>query len=163
MGTVVVFNSLNWKRSNLVDYDLRKGSVLRDLTTQQDVPYQVRYSGKNYTGIRFLAEDVPSVGYKCYELVPSKAKRPARQKLSGEVLENRYYRITLDVESGAVRSIFDKELGRELVNASSPYRFDQYLYVTGGDKMPNRIQHFGATFPMPELQTHVAGGGRWCR
>jgi hypothetical protein len=35
-------------------------------------------------------------------------------------LENRYYRLVLDAESGAVKSIFDKELEKELVNTSSP-------------------------------------------
>ena len=44
--------------------------------------------------------------------------------------------MVLDPESGAVKSIFDKELNKELVNTSSPYRFDQYLYVTGADKTP---------------------------
>src|SRR3712207_8998371 len=45
-------------------------------------------------------------------------------------------RVTLDPPTGSVRSIFDKELGRVLVDASSPYRFNQYVYVTGGDNPP---------------------------
>jgi len=159
-GTLIVFNPLNWKRSGLVDFDLRKGYSLEDVTTRQEVPFEIRTSGQKYTRIRFLAEEVPPVGYKCYALVPAKAQSPARSKVSGEVLENRYYRITLDVESGAVKSIFDKELDQEIVNTSSPYRFDQYLYVTGGDEWPNRIQHFGATIPIPELKIHAATGGR---
>ena len=51
-------------------------------------------------------------------------------------MENPYYRVVLDAESGAVKSIFDKELNKELVNTSSPYRFNQYLYVTGADNAP---------------------------
>ena len=50
----------------------------------------------------------------------------------------------LDAESGAVKSIFDKELNKELVNASSPYRFDQYLYVTGADQTPNRLVEYSS-------------------
>jgi alpha-mannosidase len=65
----------------------------------------------------------------------------------------------LDAESGAVKSIFDKELNKELVNTSSPYRFDQYLYVTGGDQSPNRILEYSSTWPIPELTIHNAGGG----
>ena len=59
-------------------------------------------------------------------------------------MENQYYRVVLDPESGALKSIFDKELNKELVNPSSPYRFNQYLYVTGGDKQPN---HFNPVQP----------------
>ena len=66
----------------------------------------------------------------------------------------------LDTESGAVKSIFDKELNKELVNAASPYRFDQYLYVTGGDQSPNRLLEYSSTWPIPELTIHNAGGGR---
>ena len=72
---------------------------------------------------------------------PAKSKpvKPAR-RACGTTLESAYYRVVLDAESGAVKSIFDKELNKELVNASSPYRFDQYLYVTGGDQPPrNRL------------------------
>ena len=65
-------------------------------------------------------------------------------------LENSYYRVDLDPASGAVRSIFDKELGKELVNAASPYRFDQYLYVSGGDKPPDNRLIFGdSKLPAP--------------
>ncbi len=159
-GTMIVFNSLNWKRSSMVSADVPKGYSLRDLTTKEEIPVHTRFSGKKYSRVRFLAEDVPAVGYKCYAMVPSKSKTPASSEIHGEVLENRYYRVTLDVESGGVKSIVDKELGREIVNTSSPYRFDQYLYVTGGDKWPTRIQHFGSAIPIPQLTIHNSERGR---
>jgi alpha-mannosidase len=60
-----------------------------------------------------------------------------------------------------VRSILDKELNRELVDSSSPYRFDQYVYVTGYDKPPqNLAQEYNPTLPKAELEPHGAGGGR---
>src|ERR1019366_7630695 len=82
------------------------------------------------------------------------------QTTSAQIIENRYYRVELDAESGAVRSIFDKELNKELVETSSPYRFDQYLYVTGADQMPNRLLHYNPAWPVPELTIHNAGSGR---
>ena len=75
-------------------------------------------------------------------------------------MENAYYRITLDPYSGAVKSIVDKEMNEELVNTSSPYRFDQYLYVTGGDHFSNRIQEFSSSTPMPPLDIDAANAGR---
>ena len=75
-------------------------------------------------------------------------------------MENQYYRVVFDPASGAVKSIFDKELNKELVSASSPYRFDQYLYVTGADKIPNRMINYSTPSPVPELSAHKAGGGK---
>ena len=75
-------------------------------------------------------------------------------------VENKYYRVVFDTESGAIKSIFDKDLNKELVNTSSPYRFDQYLYVTGADQLPNRAVQYSTAVPVPEFTIHGAGSGR---
>jgi hypothetical protein len=159
-GTLIVFNPLNWKRSSLVEYDLRKGAALLDLTTKKEVPYEVLSTSEHYQRVRFLAEDVPPVGYKCYSRITATSEPPLPAESSSEVVENSYYRITLDAASGAVKSIVDKQLGTELVNTASPYRFDQYLYVTGGDSFPNRIQEFSSATAMPALDIDTANAGR---
>lgn len=160
-GTLVVFNPLNWKRSSLVEYDLRKGSALVDLTTKKEVSCEVLPSrDERYVRIRFLAEDVPPLGYKCYSRIAATAETRRAPRIPGEVLENAFYRITLDAASGAVQSIVDKQMNQELVSASSPYKFDQYLYVTGGDKFPNRIQEFSSATRMPALDIDAASAGR---
>ncbi len=46
---------------------------------------------------------------------------------------------------------YDKNLGREMVDSSSPYRFGQYLYVTGADELPNRLVEYRAISPVPDL------------
>ena len=53
-------------------------------------------------------------------------------------MENAYYRVQVDAATGAVKSIFDKQLNRELVDAASPYRFNQYVYVEGGGNRRRR-------------------------
>jgi hypothetical protein len=159
-GTLIVFNPLSWKRSALVEYDLRRGVALQDLTTKKEVPYEILSRSGSSLRIRFLAEDVPPVGYKCYARIPATSEPSRPPRATGEVLENAYYRVTLDGNSGAVKSILDKEMNQELVNAASPYRFNQYLYVTGGDDFPNRIQQFSSTTPMPALDIDAANTGR---
>jgi len=118
--TLLVFNPLSWQRSSLVEIDLDKGLELVDLTTQQSVPYEVLSSGPAYRHIRFMAQDVPSVGYKAYAMRPTQQPAPAPPSTSEATVENQYYRVVLDPESGAVKSIFDKELNKELVNTSAP-------------------------------------------
>jgi hypothetical protein len=158
--TLLVFNPLSWKRSSLVEFDLDKGRELVDLTTHQPVAYEVLASGPSYWHIRFMAQDVPSVGYRAYAIRPAQKEAPAPPPTSGTTLENQFYRVVLDTESGAVRSVFDKELNKELVNTASPYRFDQYLYVTGADSLPNRAIQYSLAVPVPEFTLHRAGSGR---
>ena len=159
-GTLVVFNPLNWQCSSLVEIDLNKGLELIDLATNQPVPYEILATGYTYHHIRFLASNVPAVGYKCFAMKRARSEPPAPPSISGKVLENQYYRVDLDPESGAVRSVFDKEARKELVESGSPYRLGQYVYVTGGDKRPNRLLEYTAVGEIPKLETHGAAEGR---
>ncbi len=159
-GTLIVFNSLNWRRTSLVETDLDKGLEILDLATRQVDPFEVLNTGKSLQHVRFLASDVPAVGYKCYQLRAAKSEPPPPAAAGGSVLENRYYRVELDASSGAIRRIFDKELNRELVDSTSPYRFNQYVYVTGADTGPNRLIDYSSVTPIPELTTHSASGGK---
>ena len=174
-GSFIVFNSLNWKRSALVSIELPKGNKIVDLETGQDVPCEFLFSatprvphvgffgGRDFDRVRFLAQDVPAVGYKVYAIrrVPQSAAAAATtENESGAILENAYYKVQLDAETGAILSIYDKQLQRELVSQDSPYRFGQYLYVTGGDKEPNTLLEYSRAYPKPELEIHPAHGGR---
>src|SRR5262249_53054754 len=142
-GTLVVFNSLNWKRSQVVETDIDKGVAPFDLVTEQYVPYEILSTGRTHDHVRFLAEDIPPVGYKCFGLRPApKRETTAAPPTAGNVLESPYYRIELDAASGAIRSIFDKELHKELVDTRNALRFNQYLYVTGADQLPNRLVQY---------------------
>ncbi len=100
------------------------------------------------------------VGYKVYYLRPSEKPVPAAQTTKTTTLESPYYRVELDTSSGGVRSIYDKQLQKELVDQNSPYRFGQYLYVSGGDKEPNSVLQYRVVSPKAELQIHAAGDGR---
>ncbi|MBX7234645.1 MAG: hypothetical protein K1X65_09695 [Caldilineales bacterium] len=44
------------------------------------------------------------------------------------VIENQWYRVRVDAQTGGLASWYDKELGRELVNQDSPWRLGQYIY-----------------------------------
>jgi alpha-mannosidase len=126
--SLVVFNALNWARSGPVSIDIRKGQEIVDATTGQALPMSVTDHGEHTWRATFRAEAVPPVGYKTYLLRDASAAPPAPSPAT--VLENDAYRIEFDPASGAIRSIYDKSLRRDLVDATSPYRLGQYLYVT---------------------------------
>jgi len=158
-GTLLVFNPLNWSRSGLVEFDLPKGRELVDLTTNQPVSGEELSAGRDYRRIRFMASDVPAMGYKAYALKETATSLQKPHTATTTTLESPYYRVELDPKTGAVQSIFDKQLNRELVNTSSACHFNQYVYVTGGDQLPNRLIQFRSVSPLPELTPHLAANG----
>ncbi|MDO8587497.1 MAG: polysaccharide lyase family protein [Armatimonadota bacterium] len=104
--SVVVFNPLSWPVSDIVR------------TTSPD--------GRPAE----FAADVPPMAFKVYPL--NKVLAPATAApIADSALENRFYRVEFDPATGAVKRLFDKELNRELVDASAPYGINQYLYISG--------------------------------
>ena len=100
-NTLVVFNPLNWRRDSLVETDLFANPKLTDLTTQQDVPLQILYEKENFVHVRFLAKDLPSVGYKCFRIEYGQQAPPKAVAISERTIENSFYKITLAEHNGA--------------------------------------------------------------
>ena len=159
-GTLIAFNPLSWNRTGIIETDIDKGLAPFDAKDMRPVPFEILSSGRSYRHIRFVAEDVPPVGYKCFALRPALSDPPpATRPGPSQVLESPYYRVVLEPGTGAVQSIFDKELNKELEDRDSEFRFDQYLYVTGADELPNRLVQYSTVSPMPKLQLHPSGHG----
>jgi hypothetical protein len=171
---LVVFNTLNWPRRGWVEFDLQKTRELFDLEAKQVVAFDVLEDHTAYQRIRFRTGEMPPLGYRTYAVrdkaapaagapaavstaVAAPATRPATN-----VVESPFYRVTLDPATGSVRGIYDKELKRELVDASAPYRFNQYVYVTGGDNPPafTQLLTYRRHLPLARLEPHAAGEGR---
>jgi alpha-mannosidase len=172
--SIAVFNSLSWARGGWVETDLPEGEAVVELATKLPVEQVILHTeagtvlpgfGGKTNRVRFRAADVPALGYKLFEVAQqaNQAAMSPRNDVAAfksEIIENRYYRITLDPEHGAVKSIVDKQLNRELVDASSPFRFGAYVYVQGADDMPaNSLYRYGAAQRLPELRPTPAANG----
>jgi hypothetical protein len=126
---ILVFNPLTWKRTDVVilpGKQLASRFRIIDSTSGAEAPSQKLPDGS----IAFIAADVPSLGYKTFDLLPAAKRAPVTGPAASSeaVLENRFYRVAFDRASGAITSIRDKELQLELVDSSAPYRFNEYLY-----------------------------------
>ena len=112
-----VFNPLSWSRTDHADLDLRINRTMRvyDVETGDLVPSQIVYSGTRKV-LRILAENVPAVGYKVYEIHDVAGDiDPDIPAVTGNIIENNYYRLTLEGD-GAISSLIDKTRGnRETV------------------------------------------------
>lgn len=119
---LVVFNPSSWTRTDVVQVRLPENLGVADTDVQvHQTPH----------GAVLLAKDVPACGYRTFKLGPRK-EQAAPQSSQEPVLESRFYRIAFDPTSGAVTSIQDKEIGKELVDPKAPYKLNQYVYVAGG-------------------------------
>jgi hypothetical protein len=137
---LLIFNSLNWPRSELVNLDLFDNRKITEYPSGAPVPVEVvGRDDPNFAHVRFMAYDVPSMGYKCYRIEKTTGPRVTRSLPPAEpainAMENRFYRVEVDPTTGVIKSVYDKELQRELVDKASPYGLDQYLYVAGGDEV----------------------------
>lgn len=162
-GGLVVFNALNWDHSGFVEADLKEGEAIEDFKLHQDVAFEVMSKRDNVLHVRFMATDVPAVGYKCYQIHAANKATAELVTSLADSIENEYYRIVVDPATGAVKSILDKELKRDLVDASSPYRFGEYLYVTGGDPAGDgqtQMIHPNKALPAANLTIHRAVSGK---
>jgi alpha-mannosidase len=152
---MVVFNSLAHERSALVEADLSNGEALVD-ASGQPVALQTVRVGNGYRRVRFLAGGVPAMGYRVYRLERRPATNAVPAAKTGNVIENSFYRVTVDPRRGGVSSIFDKQVGRELVDARSTYLLDQYLYVSGGEG--TRLIHINDHLPTAKLTVSPSSG-----
>jgi alpha-mannosidase len=123
---VVTFNPLSWDRSDVVETNLEFAEPLAAISLvdvqDKEVPVQIvsqkRENGKCYVKMIFIAEDVPSLGYKTYRATPvaSGTSYPNPLKASGAAIENEYFKIQIDSVSGCLTSVLDKRNGREVLD-----------------------------------------------
>ena len=143
---IVVFNALSWDRTDEVKVSIdpygQKVTTYKilDAQTGSEVPSQQIVSGPENgvepVTISFVAENVPSLGYKTYYAVPfmeesrfvtdanstkywmnpSKSTHPSMVGASANSgsYENDFYKIVF--AKGGIKSIYDKQLQKELLS-----------------------------------------------
>jgi alpha-mannosidase len=117
---VLVANPLAWERTEPATCEVPIEGAFRIVDGRgADIPYQIvpeaAASRSRTRRALFIAEAVPSLGYKLYRIVPADAEPsfvPA-VKAGSQGLENEFFRIALDPRTGWMTSLFDKANGRE--------------------------------------------------
>ncbi|HIC95471.1 TPA: hypothetical protein EYP12_02450, partial [Candidatus Bipolaricaulota bacterium] len=123
---LLVFNPLSFFRTDVCRYIAVFREHVEDFSLYNDrgeeVPLRILDRRFRNRGIRtvlfeFLAEDLPPLGYAVYSILPKKPKEAFRPS-EGTCIENEFYRVELEPETGYVKSIFDKVEQREVVDSS---------------------------------------------
>lgn len=133
------------------------------------VPFEIEETSHNISEaleLIFVASGVPSLGYKTYFLVPAdqpesfppaseaapksgKDASEPRSRVDSDVMENRFYRVTVDKATGLVK-LFDKQLGRDASNGMAIIAEEE----RGSDNVQPELDT-GVTFRMAVSKTEL--------
>jgi alpha-mannosidase len=122
---LVVYNSLGWERTDPVEAEVtwpgpEKAVRLVD-SSGKEIPYQVLEEnpvrGGTMLRLVFMAEKVPSLGYREYRVLGAETAPVFETGLvvNSSTLENDLFRVVLDPRTGWMRSLLDKKSGREFL------------------------------------------------
>jgi alpha-mannosidase len=119
---VILFNPLNWRRTDVTEVEAQFASELApqggfevhdssgaalpsSLISRDDSTHTVK--------IRFVAKDVPAMGYAVYHILPVSATTPAggTLKAGAEAMENEFVSLKVDPKTGCISSLVDKRSG----------------------------------------------------
>ena len=128
---LVIFNTLSWERSDLVSIgiplpgeegDAAKYNVQILDDEGKEVPVEmVNDCGKSEARLRFVAKNIPALGYKTFSyVIKEKAAEPLKEaKDSGDFieLENRFFHLKINKKSGNIAGLLDKRLNKEFIEA----------------------------------------------
>ncbi|MEB3293451.1 MAG: alpha-mannosidase [Synechococcales bacterium] len=134
---ITVFNALNWSYSAIVDCPIDLLQQFADSVQEQALvtTWQVQdeqgrqLSIQQGDRLQFLAEDLPSVGYRCFYLVPV-ADPLASCPLQAEeiledvssaswILENTFVKVQIDASTGEIAACYDKENNCEIFRGNA--------------------------------------------
>lgn len=111
---LVVYNSLNWKRTEPVHANITlpagwNGFAIKDNSGKM-MPFELTEKKSNQCEVVFIAENIPSTGYKTYLLEQSKSIDSPVKSLTGDSIANSLIKIVFG-KSG-IKQITDKVLNR---------------------------------------------------
>jgi alpha-mannosidase len=147
---IVVFNSLNWQRSEVVAVSLPASGEHWEIYNLEgnQLPSQLSEAST----LLFLATDIPSVGYRVF-WCREKGSRSRKESFAGKdwILENELLRVKIDEKNGNLCSVFDKINNRETLDKTGGNQLqafqDSGQYWDAWNIDPNYAQH-----PLPPTQ-----------
>lgn len=129
---IMVFNALSWKRDAVISISFpkhvnQKYQVI-DLVSNEGAPsYQENHN------LTFIANNLPPVGYKKFQLIPVRQinQKQCNLRINNDSIENIYYRLDFDSTKGVITTIIDKKSGYKFVNITDTFAFGEPVVAKG--------------------------------
>lgn len=135
---VLVFNSLSWTRTGVVEVPFSQFGNPENVDVEDGdgnaVPAQISLDGEKK--LVFLARDIPATGYKEYRIIaigePSSfAATGLTVNIEDKIIENEYYRVEFDKNTGWWKRVYDKVNKREVLDSSGEGNCLGYAHKDG--------------------------------
>jgi alpha-mannosidase len=125
---VVVYNSLSWPRTEVIDVSVQMPTPVREIEVVDSrgkiAPAQLVGNDAATHRLRLLLQaKVPTLGYETYFVrearqIEASAPSGAEVKATPSRLENEFVRVEVDSQTGCITSLFDKRSKREALAKS---------------------------------------------
>lgn len=132
---IVAYNPYSFPLGGTVEVEFANGETITD-AQGRELAWHARHVGRTQTIARVALPEIAPLAYARFPLRPIAAQHAgggAQTVSAGPrvTLENEHYRVEVDAEAGAIRSLFDKALDRELCETGA--LAGRLLYATGGE------------------------------
>ncbi len=112
---VVVFNRLAWNRTDAVEvespFDIEETVAVT--VTDGKTTYPAQIAGDR---VLFVAKNVPAMGYKVFWLQAVEDDHDISMQVDDYAVQNEFFKLTIDHDTGAISSIYDKRAKREMLD-----------------------------------------------
>ena len=143
---IYVINSMGWTRSGDVQLFIDNEVIpfenkvkIIDLSSGKEVPAQVLSKRRDGAYWALEVKDIPALGYKALKIEVTDQPWTGQGTAIANVenVENQYYKLVIDKSTGAITSLFDKELNQELADMKDSWKIGQLIRETlpSRDKM----------------------------
>jgi alpha-mannosidase len=138
--SLIIFNTLNWKRSGLasvyIDHQIVPRGKIAGIYDDKGnrLPVQAVSHRSDGTQWDVWITDVPEFGYKKYTIKTVDEVSAVGNSSANMILENKWYRIETDNSKGTIISWYDKELASELVDGGSHYKLGEFILEQLGNR-----------------------------
>jgi len=138
--SLLVFNTLNWNRSGIttvyIDHQIvprGKSAAVFDQSGKRmaSQPLESRSDGTYWA---IWLKDLPAFGYKKYIIKPANDAIAFPDPVFQQTIENKWYKIEVDSRKGVITSLYDKELGKELIDKESGYKMGEFILEQLGNR-----------------------------
>ncbi len=117
---IVIFNALNWTRSQIIFIPIEQQNYQVYDLENNPIPSQITDNNQ----LLFLAQDIPSIGYRVYWLsstletgyIASKNTANSQPINKNFILENKYLTVKVNPETGDLDSIYDQINQKEILS-----------------------------------------------
>ena len=139
VSTIAVVNTLNWERSGLIEVFIDNQILPRDQdfrivdpANNEAVPAQLMRSRSEGSYWALWVQHVPAMGYKVYRIEVGSSLRPLSPRLADDQdqMENEYYALSFNRQTGAISKLIDKQSNKNLVDPDAPWNLGQLIYET---------------------------------